>query len=218
MTVTEQLQWFDILQDQFGTPYFTDTEKLFFLNRGQYEYVKNLFPGNEGGIMNIEIDWNVIQNVSPLIWEVSEMAMNSSGVISDADVVTNLRSISGDATADIFYILGVEIRKGTSKQPAKILRHNDRSAFEGNYFKKPSNTNYRYLIQNNGYKFKPIDTTSRVAFTVIKTPVEMAISPAVECELPVSTHNEIVAYGLQFAGIASRDEVLQLLNRAQLPR
>lgn len=218
MTVAEQLQWFDILQDQFGSPYFTDTEKLFFLNRGQYEYVKNLFPDNEGGLVNVELDWNILQNIAPLVWETSEMVMSTSGVVTRTALLANLQAISGDATADIFRLLGVEVRKGNDKQPAKIIRHNDRSAFETNYFKKPSFTNFRYLLQNNGYKFKPIDTTSRIAFTVVKTPISMALSPLVQCELPTSTHNEIVAYGLQFAGIASRDEILQALNRTQLPR
>ena len=46
----------------------------------------------------------------------------------------------------------------------------------------------------------------------------MAIGPTVNTDLPVSTHREIVAIGLEFAGIASRDEVLNQMNQLQLPR
>lgn len=218
MTTLEMLDWFDILQDKFGSPYFSQNQKLFFLNNAQNEYLNKLFPDNEGGTENIEQDWNVLQNVSPLIWELPEVSMATDSTISVSSVVTALRSISSDPDTGIFDVLSVEIRRGLDKYPCKVLRHNDKAEFETNYFKKPSITQPRYLLQNNTYKFRPLDTTLRIIFTVVKEPKKLSVSPTVNSEFPDQTHNELVAYGLQFAGIASRDEVLSAMNLIQLPQ
>ncbi len=218
MTTIEMLDWFDILQDKFGSPYFSADQKLFFLNNAQLEYLNKLFPDNEGGIENIEQDWNVLQNVSPLIWELPEVSMDTNAAVDVVDIVTALRTISSDPDTDIFDVLSVEVRRGLDRYPCKVLRHNDKAEFETNYFKKPSITHPRYLLQNNTYKFRPLDTTLKIIFTVVKKPLVLSISPTVNSEFPIQTHNEIVAYGLQFAGIASRDEVLSAMNLIQLPK
>jgi hypothetical protein len=219
MTIQEKLQWFDILQDQFGSPYFTDAEKLLFLNRGQWEYVKNLFPGNEGGIINIETNSDVWENVAPLMWKLSDEVVSSTGLITYDALTTNLRSISGDATTDIFKLLKIGYKKGQKIGQVKVMRHNDEYAFVENFFKKPSAKSFRYDLENNSIKISPIDQTARIMVTVLKSPRQMALTPSVvNTDLPSSTHNEIVAYGLQFAGVASRDEVLTAMNGAQLPQ
>lgn len=217
MTTVEKLEWFDILQDKFGSPYFTEAEKLMFLNRASLEYVKTLFPDNEGGLLNIETDWNVLQNVHPLVFELSEDTQDTNGRISRSDILTDTRTVSGDVTCEIFKVLSVEFKRGSDRFPCKFLRHNDKAEFERNYFKKPDFDNPRVLFQNNNLQFRPIDTLVKVYITVLKTP-KILTSSAVDTDLPESTHNEIVAYALQFAGVASRDEVLSTMNSTQLPR
>lgn len=211
------LDWFDILQDKFGSPYFTTDEKLLFLNRGEMEYVKQVFPDNEGGIINLETDWNVLQNISPLIYELSEDNMDSSGRIPTSTLVTDLRTLSGDNAADIFKVISVEMRRGSDRLPVKFLRHNDKAEFERNYFKKPSFDNPRVLFQNNNLQFRPVDTLSNIIVTVVKTPRTLTLAP-VNSELPETAHNEVVALALMFAGIASRDEIMAQMNLTQLPR
>ena len=217
MTTQEALDWFDILQDKFGSPYFTDDQKLLFLNNGQNEYLNNLFPGNEGGEINIEKDWNVLETIDPLIWELPEVSMNTDGYITQASVETALQTITGDSDTELFKVLSVEFKKGTNRFPCKVLRHNDKAEFQRNYFKKPNLLSPRYLLQNTNYQFRPTDTTAKILFTVVKKPAVLSLSPEVNPEFSVSSHNEIVAYGLQFAGIASRDEVLSAMNSTQLP-
>lgn len=218
MTAQEMIDWFDILQDKYGSPYFTESEKLLFLNRAQFEYVKSLFPDNEGGVLNIEKDWNNLQNVHSLVFELSEDTMDTSGRISRSDITSGLRTVSGDVNCDVFKILSVEFKRGADRFPCKFLRHNDKAEFERNYFKKPDFDNPRVLFQNNVLQFRPIDTIVKIYITTVKTPKAIAISPASNCELPQDTHNQIVALALELAGVASRDEVLSQMNAVQLAR
>lgn len=218
MTVQGMLDWFDLLQDKFGSPYFEATEKLSFLNNAQNEYVNQVFLTNEGGLINLEVNSNILENVRPLIFELDPFTMDSNGEYSIPTLVTGLQTKSGDATADIFKFLSFEMTRGQKIYPIKFLRHNDKGEFEANYFKKPSYTSPRYLFQNGLIKFRPIDEIASIAVTVLKTPVAMALGPDVDCELPITTHNEVVAYALQFAGVASRDEILSAMNQMQLPK
>lgn len=219
MTTQEALDWFDVLQDKFGSPYFNTDQKLLFLNNGQSEYLNKLFPSNEGGLINAEHDWNIEQNISPLIYELPSIVMDITGAITEASLDAALQTISGDVNTTIYKILSIEFKRGLKRYPCKVLRHNDKAAFETNFFKKPNLANPRYLLQNGNYQFRPIDTTVNVLITVIKKPRDLAITPSIiNPEFPESTHNELVAYGLQFAGIASRDEVLSAMNLIQLPQ
>jgi hypothetical protein len=219
MTTQEMIEWFDVLQDKYGSPYFDTDHKLLFLNRAQFEYVKQLFPDNEQGIINIEYNSSVTQNVAPLIYELTQANMATDGTITIEDLVTDLETISGDSDAKIFKILSIEIARAGIVQPVKYLRHNDKGEFERNYFKKPSTSNYRYLLQNNALQFRPVDQLSTIHVTVLKAPKQLVISPSpINSELPDDVHNEIVAYALQFAGVASRDEILSSMNMAQLPQ
>lgn len=218
MTTLQMLDWFDILQDKFGSPYFSTDQKLLFLNNAQMEYLNNLFPDNEGGMINIEKDINVEQNAYSLIFELPELNMSNTGSITFVDLDSNLQTLTGDPNALVFDTLSVEFRKGLKRYPAKFLRHNDKAEFETNYFKKPSIDSPRLLLQNNSYQFRPLDVSAKIIFTVVKEPIKLSVSPPVNSDFPNQAHNEIVAYGLQFAGIASRDEVLTAMNLIQLPQ
>jgi hypothetical protein len=216
MTITEMLTWFDVLQDKYGSPYFTDSEKLLFLNRAQWEYVNATIPSNEGGIVNMEVDENVLKNVSSLLFELTVLNQSTSGIITNATINSTLQTVSGDGTAEFIKVMRVKVVKNGRTYPAKFARHNDIDAFHNNYFKKPTYDTPKYTLQNNGFQFNPTDTVASIYFTVLKRPKDMTL--VVNCELPQITHNEIVALGLQFAGIASRDEILQQMNNLQLTK
>jgi len=216
MTGQGMIDWFKIVQDMYGSPYFTDSEYLNFLNRAQFDYVSKMLPSVEGVGVNVEQDWNKLQNVSTLLYELPATTMSASGIIADSAIGASLATASGDVNADFYTYLSIEYKKGVKRFPCKVLRHNDKAEFETNYFKRPGQYNPRYLIQNNGIQFRPIDVNTQIYITVLKTPRD--ISLVVDSELPITAHNEIVALGLQFAGIASRDEVLSQLNRVQLPQ
>jgi hypothetical protein len=218
MTTQEMLDWFDLLQDKYGSPYYTDDQKLQFLSRAQYEYLKPILKDNEGGQLTFENDQNIASNVWPLIFELGPYTMDTNGRVLRSAVVSSLVSASGHATADILRVASVEFLKGGKRYPCKFMRHNDKAAFEENYFKKPSESNPKYMIESAIFKFRPVDSYPAIYITVLKTPRDLSLSPVVNSELPIDTHNEIVAYALQFAGVGSRDEMLLQMNALQLPR
>lgn len=218
MTTQGMLNWFNLLQDKYGSLYYTEAEQLQFLNQAVFQYLSEVLPDNEGGKENLEVDSNVFYNISPLVYELSVETMDNTGLITNSDIRTNLQTVSGDATADIFRILSIEYKRGGQRFPADFMRHNDKAEFEQNYFKKPSFTAPKYTFQNSGIQFRPIDEQASIYITVLKTPKALSVSPESNPELHVKTHNEIVAIGLEFAGIASRDEVLLTLNKVQLPQ
>jgi len=214
MTTQELLDFFDLIQDKYGTPYFTDDEKLVFLNNAVLEFINSKFPDTESDRerSDVEINWNSLQDIWPLIFTVSDLAMSTSGIITKADLDTALQTISGDAGASVYKLLNVEMRKGGNRYPIKVVRHNDKSAFEQNYFKKPSLEQPRYTLENGSLQIRPTDLIGKVAVSVVKSPKELALSPSiVNPELPRSVKNQIVAIGLEFAGIASRDDVLKTM-------
>lgn len=214
MTTVEMMTWFDILQDKYGSPYFTDSEKLLFLNRAQWEYVNATIPSNEGGIVDVEVTENILKNVSTLLFELTPLTQNSSGIITNANINSTLQTVSSDISAEFVKIMRIKVVKNGRTYPAKFARHNDIDAFHNNYFKKPTYNTPKYTLQNGGFQFNPTDTVASIYFTVLKRPKDMTL--VVNSELPQITHNEIVALGLQFAGVASRDEILQQMNNLQL--
>lgn len=213
MTIVEMLNWFDLLQDKYGTPYFTDDEKVEFVNRAQTEFVNQFLPDTNEDSVNVELNSETLHKLRPLIFELSEDTMDTSGKITEADITTNLQTISGEGSASFIRILSIEIKKLGKKQQAKLLRHNDKAAFEQNVFKKPAYGNYKFLFQNNSIQFRPTDTAAKIYFTVLKTPINV-VNPGTSCQLPQDTHNEIVAIALEFAGYASREEILTQIEKA----
>lgn len=216
MTTVEKLDFFDLIQDKFGSPYFNEAQKLVFLNRAAMRYVENLFPKKnkrkDGD--SVEATSIAAESVKELIYVLPAVTMDASGEITNSSMVTALRTLSGDSNADIFKILSVEIVNNGKKIPLRSMRHNDKAAFETNIFKKPTYTYPRYSFANNALQFRPDNAVGDIYVTVIKTPKIM--TSVVNTDLNVDTHNEIVAQAIAFAGIASRDDVLVMLNSEQL--
>lgn len=213
MTTAEMVEWFDILQDKSASVYFEDAEKLAFLNNAQREFVSQFFPKGEEGD-NFEVDSNIEQRVGTLIFESNPLTMSAGGAITNATILTDLQTVSGDATCEIFKIGAVGIKKFGKRVPCTWMRHNDKDINDQNYFKRPTYNTPKYTFQNKGIQFRPTDTTAEVYVTTIKTPKILALSPAANSDLPIDTHNEIVAIALEFAGYASREEILAQIVKA----
>lgn len=215
MSVQEMLNWFDILQDKYASPYFTDDEKLLFLNRAQFGYISQFFPENDDRV-NFEMDSNTLQKIAPLIYESDPFTMSSSGVVSKSNILSDLQSKSADASCEIYKVISIEYSKAGRRFPCKVMRHNDKAIFEDNYFKRPKQTAPKCLFQNGNIQFRPLDTYASIYITTLKTPRLLALSPDVNSELPSDTHNEIVARALEFAGFASREEIMtEILKRSK---
>jgi hypothetical protein len=209
MTTPQLLEFFDILQDKYGSPYFTEDEKLLFLNNATVAYIDSFFPTNEEAPGDAEINWSTEQELAPLIFTLPEITESVTGGITVDEATTALRTLSADTECSIYRILRVGVLRAGEYYKVRIARHNDILEFQNNYFKKPTTTNARYTLENGLYQFYPTDQIGQIQLTVLKSPKPLALSPQVDPELPLSAHLKILAIGLEFAGVASRDDVLK---------
>jgi len=213
MNITTMASWFDILQDKNGSSYFTNSEKSLFLNRAQIEYINELLP-DTAELPNLEASQDVLAKVSPLIYELPYLSMNSSGVITKAAVTAALQVLK--PTAIVWRPLSIGWIIGKSKLPVRYLRHNDRWEFETNYFKRPSNTNPKIRETATSYIITPANLSAKIYFTLLKYPQEVDITGLIDSDLPDNTHDRLVAIALEFAGVGSRDTMLtQLMQLKQ---
>lgn len=214
MNIATMVSYFDILQDKYGSTYYTNAEKELFLQRAHIEFVKELLPVNEISKENIELSQDTISQIAPLIYELPFMNMDSSGIISKSSIQT---ALTNAVTGGILWRpLSIGLYLSGKNMPVKYVRHNDRWEFANNYFKKPSNTNPKVRETGTNYVFEPILTGAKVYFTVLKYPALVSISTPTNSDLPDHTHDRIVAIALELSGVASRDVALtQLLQLKQ---
>lgn len=213
MTITEMSTLFDVLQDKYGSPAFLDSEKELFLNRAQIQYVNDLLPDNDGGIVNIEKNQDTFYNIEPLVFDLGYLNMSSVGEVLKSAVTTKLQAVSTGAT--LWRELSIGWTVGSDKKPVKFTRKNDWYEFQKNFFKRPKLTSPRYHKNATSYVFEPIHPGAKLYFTVLKYPKPMSISTPTSCELPDNTHDDILVRALILAGVASRDELLVSLTDAK---
>jgi len=211
MTIATMASYFDLLQDKYGSTYYTDAEKSLFLQRAHIEFIKELFPVEDRSNTNAELSQDTISQIAPLIYEIPYTNMNSSGVITKAAVQAALTAMS--ATALVWRPLAIGWELGASKKPLKYLRHNDRWEFADNYFKRADSANPKIRETYTSYIVEPVSVSAKVYFTLLKYPAVVDITGGVSSDLPDFTHDRIVAIALELAGVASRDAALaQLLQ------
>lgn len=210
MTIAQWKTYFDLLQNKYGTEVFSDSDKSLLFNRAIIDYVSSMLPG-EGN--NVELDADTKAKIAPLIYPISYKNMTSSGVIAKSTIAAALDSVLSGAL--VWRVLSIGWKIGDNEFPVKFTRDNDWYEFQRNYFKKGYNDSPRYKEDYLNYVFKPINTSAKIYFTVLKYPVEVSIASAINSDLPDFTHNEIIAIALEMAGIASRDVALAELLKAQ---
>lgn len=206
MTITGMAELFDLMQDKYGSPYFTNPEKSLFLNRALVEYVGDMLPGKEDKD-NVGFDVDNTSKIAPLIKYVDTLKMDSTGAITKA-------AIAGVTTPAIpWRLLNAGLVLGNVTKPIKFVRHNDWYEFKSNYFKAPSAENPKYRESNDRYTIEPININATVKLTVLNYPTVVDIDTNISSNLPDFTHNDIVSLALEYAGIGSRDQNLaQLLT------
>jgi len=213
MTVTEMKSWFNILQDKYGSTYYTDGEISQFFQRAQIEFISKMLPGGRM-VENLELSQDSISKISPLIYELPFQNMSSTGVVTKANLQSALTVLNN--TALLWRPLSIGWVLNGQYRPVKFVRHNDRWEFAVNFFKKPSLTNPKVRETYNSYIVEPTNIGAKLYFTLLKYPNKVDIAGAVNSDLPDFTHDEIVSIALELTGIASRDtalaQLLQLKN------
>jgi len=209
MTAAQMNDYFDLLIDKTGTAYFLDSEIDSFLNNAQTEYIKSVLPSNEGGVVNIEADQIVSNNLFTLMYETAGLTP-SSGEITKAAVNTALNTASS-GVEPFLYVLNVNWTKSGTTYPVKFTRHNDWYAMERNSFKQGVAARPKYKQLATKFVFSPVDDTASIKFTLLKQPVAI-VNPGVNCELPEHTHKRIVEIAVDQATKSLRDMELAQLN------
>lgn len=209
MTTAQAITYFNILIDKYGSPYFTDSEVVNFLNHAQYEYLNRLFPDSQGGVVNFEFDQNTAMNLKPLMYTLTA-TMSGAGLVTDTTLNTALQTASGDASATVFRIGAVGFVKDGVTYPARYVKQNNLFSFERNFFKKPTSPNrIRYTLLNNSIEFFPTDTeSSGLKIRVIKNPRTLDIATPVNPEFGDYTMFNIIVIAAQLAGVSVRDQEL----------
>ena len=207
MSSQQAVDYFAILQDKYGSPNLIESEIVDFLNHAVNEYINRMLPDSQGGVVNVEMDSNVLNNLAPLIYTITENT--TSGLLTNAVIDAALVTESGDAAASRMSVLEVSVTSSGVKYPAKWAKYNNINAYERNYFKKPSSPdNIRYVYNGKGIQFFPTDDVSDIGVTVIKKPKVLSLSPVVNPEFSDYVMYSVIAIALQLAGVSTRDAEL----------
>jgi hypothetical protein len=208
MTLQQTLDLTNVLLDKYGSAYLTDEETISLLNMGTSEWLNRLFPDSEGGIVNFEQDSNVTANLQPLIYTITPISMNGSGIVLDSILNAALTTAAGEVST-YFRIGSIGMINGSDTYPVKYIKQNNRWAFETNVFKKPTVTKPRYALIAQGLQFFPISVSTPLTINVIKTPRMLDIDD-VEDDMELSDYvvYNIIGIALKLAGVSIRDEEL----------
>jgi hypothetical protein len=213
MTIAEWSSYFDLIQDKYQAPYFTEAEKNILFNRSIVDFVVSKLPPTGDGD-NVELSQDSVTAIEPLIYALPYQTMTTAGLVTRATLTTALQALATGAV--LWRPMSIGWKLGNSNHPVKFTRLNDWWEFKRNYFKNPTNDNPRVYTTYTDFRFEPVNTSAKLYFTVLKYPKTVAISgPAVDCDLPDFTHNDILAVALEKAGVASRDEALAQLIQTQ---
>lgn len=128
---------------------------------------------------------------------------------------TGIAYVCTDATAGAA-VWNVTTLDANNYLPVRFVRQNDYAKFKNNVFKKALASQPQYRISRNKLKFDPSGVNNYL-ITLVKEPVPVvfdAATPAnnVDCELPPFTHDAIIAYAIEDATVATRDQALYMMN------
>lgn len=215
MLVSSAVTIFNVLQDKYGSPNVVTSEIIAHFNMAIAEYLNRLFPDSQGTLANFELDANVTANIQPLIFSLSPINMNGSGIVTSTVINTALATAASDVNATYFRIIAIGVDDGTNKYPVRYTKHNNTWAYQKNSFKAPSVTNPYFSLIASGLQLYPTDTTLDLTIEVLKNPKVLTTGDlASSFEFSDYVVYNIISIALKLAGISTRDE--ELLQDARL--
>ena len=205
------IDYFDLLQDKYGSPYFTTTEKERFLIQAEWYLISEHLP-KDGGAAGVELNANTWMVFNPIMYELTA-TMNSSGNISKSTLETTLAAALG-FSSKIIRPLAITWTNGLIINPVKgPTRFNNWATYLKNVFKVPTATYPRYYETATNYVLYPVDTSVTITINVLRAPRPMSVGSSFTSELSEIYHNDIVARALELAGVGSRDQMLSELKK-----
>lgn len=223
MDIIQAHNYFSLLMDKVGSPYFTSSEIDIFIQRGQMDYV-NQFFNKSIGLYNAEENSYDVERLYSIIEKVNVQA-DVDGMVMYEDINNEL------STGEFMYVLSLEQQKSSDSSCnensntfaySQFVRHNDKGPRLKYSFKRPTDNNPIHIYYSTYIEVLP-QVAKNVGITVVRTPALVTIddpndtgSPGpglVDFDLPEISRDSILMFALKNAGINIRDkEFYALIN------
>lgn len=214
MLVSKAVEIFEVLLDKYGSPNIIESEILNHFEMATYLYLNKMFPDSQGGIVNFDLDSNVMANIQPLVFILDPLATTPPNLLLDAAINAALQSKTPESNARYFRIIGI----GANNRPVKYVKHNNLWAHLDNSFKAPTTTYPLYTLVSGGIQLYPTTPSISVVLTVVKTPTIIA-STGQTFEFSDYAVHSIIAIAVKLAGVGIREEeVIQDIRIATAPQ
>jgi len=202
MTIVEMISLFDLVEDKVDTIYFSDAEKLEFLNASQRIILDSIIFSN---IEDVTADTN--KKIEALLYTIIEKDV----VITPASGNPTHTEIDAAITNSHKYILSTYRQDGSggTYEWCKWVRENEKGPHADNTFKISSAAEPWVEMDSTGLIITPVPADN-VKVSVVRSLADM-VNPTQDCELPDALHEKIVAKALGIAGIASEDNALLMM-------
>jgi len=218
MTIQEQHNYFNIIQDKFNSPYFVDSEVDIFINRAQEQFINNIIfrdiLGNtttpKGPQALFGIEDSILSNEI-----LNTIMIPDKSVDTDSGGIKALYTAIDTSLMHILSVIAASSNAGaiTNSKHLKFIRHNDVGRFDDNTFKKGSTSKPYYKVGSDGIYLYPITgSLENLLVSYIKKPTDVDIA-GTNCILPDYTHERIVALALVLGGVATESEILTAMTK-----
>lgn len=211
MTIAQMVDYFDLLQDKYGSPYFTTAEKERWLIQAEWDLISDFLP-KDGGELNVELNANTWMVFNPILYSFTSN-MNGSGIITKSTLETTMTTALGFTSKIIRPLSITWLATGINRPVKGPTRYNNWAMYLRNVFKTPTVDFPRYYESSTGYVLLPVDTSATIAINVLRSPRPMSVGSGFTSELSEIFHNDIVARALELAGVGSRDQMLAELQK-----
>ena len=205
MDIDDAHKLFNLWIDKTASPYFTDDEIDFFLNRAIVEFVNDHFDTKAPH--RAEASIRDVEELRELIEIVDDLRTDSNGKVEDTKINDSLKE--GLVDRKFSYILSAS--KASSKEcggeqrKSRFVRHNDWLAQKDNTYKKPTEEYPTHRLFNGYIQFNPA-TESNVEFVVLKKHLTVSKADGVDIELSDKVANRIIFMALRQAGVSLREQ------------
>ena len=206
MTIAEMHNTIDLLLDKADAPWFNPTEKDDYINLAQIEFVETRYAQFEAIEKRRE-------ELLPLVRKISYSGIN----------IINLTAIS-----EFLYVLSLQAYvndtckpTGVRIEPVHPIQLDDFAGAERDPFNKTTDDNVGYTQYNDGAGANTLEVHSTtvpnsIDLFYLKRPVDVSITVPTNCELPVSTHEEIVNIAVRKMMMTIQDQNYQVqMNEIQ---
>jgi hypothetical protein len=205
------IELFDQVQDKVGEIYFSQDEKVLFLNTAQNLMVESMVYSRDPD-SGLDTSKQIEDVLAPLKKKDVNINLPTGGNPTRAQLDT----ASGGT---LLHVEGVKREVENEAETAgtdvfkncKWMSSNDREAFAENTFKSPTAQEPWYSFSDGGLYIEPVPTAGidlDVKVSTVKLPIQM--TAVVNTDLPAGVHEKIVANALAIAGIASGDQAIMM--------